>query len=196
MAVLHVYDFDGVLADSLDDLIYRLPALEEEEVVLAKLSNALSWDLDGMDQSSQRILLFQAAATILNIPIEPGPLLEHCRASAGMTPWFVLTARTGWHGTGRVRAFLEMHDLQPLEIFSVGRVRKNDQLLHLHEEFPNHRIVYFKDSRRHLSDASSLEIANIEVVPVDRKEAPQDAEALYAYTRDVMERAIGAISEG
>lgn len=166
---IHVFDFDGVISDKLEDDIYSLPPVEGEDALLDQLSDKLNIKCDGMDVRYRRHLLYQAALYELSIPILEGPAFSLAKKIASQRPSFFLTARAGWHATKRLRQFCESKELIPTEIFQVGRTKKNNQLLLITDEFPQAEVFFYEDSLSHLENAMEIGLDRLELIYVERK---------------------------
>lgn len=147
---IHVFDFDGVIIDPMENDIYSLPELPSEHADLEAARRVFGIRCEDMKLAYQRHLIFQAALFVNKRMSEPGPALDLFRNASRQGGAFVLTARSGWHATERVRQFMVESDIQPVETFHVGRVPKWLQLVHLLDEFPDKTIRYFEDSQDHV----------------------------------------------
>ncbi|MEM8839465.1 MAG: hypothetical protein AAGE89_15335, partial [Pseudomonadota bacterium] len=129
---VYVFDFDGVIASGIEDKIYRLAETPLEKERLKEAEKELGLKIAGMDFRYRRHLVFQelAARKGLEIPVGPGlPLAQWVSQNAR---FFILTARSGWAATERLRAFLVKHHLRPIDLYQVGRVLKDRQIKKIH----------------------------------------------------------------
>jgi hypothetical protein len=162
-----VLDFDGVLADSLDDDIYALSPLNDgtEIPLLARAAAKFKLKCPDLTAGYKRHLIYQEAAHALGIPIESGPFLrvaEYCDASGLI--WYIISARSGQAGVRRLYEFLETKRLFPTEIFNVGEhVTKIEQLKRISDGAPDSMIFFVDDSDRNIKEVADARIANVHV---------------------------------
>ena len=182
-----LFDFDGVLSSKTEDWIYRLPEDRSEAEALGRIASAWRMDLSGYDVPYQRHILYQAAAAELGLEIDQGP--AYLAALDGVdlgAKIFVLSARSGWHATQRMRDFLATSRITPVELYQVGRVSKDRQVALLLGTLPDHHVFLFEDAeeqilqiREALGDSSDgrLEVFLIqhEASDVDTDELRQSA---------------------
>lgn len=154
-----LYDFDGVLADGLEDAIYKLPEIDsEKEVLITAAKNfGISTRIYEKDIRYLRHLVFQEAAYRAQKPIKPGPLLEQAmEKSNDNIPIFIVTARSGPSAIRRMLDFLSSHGLVAQEIFCVGRVSKTSQISYVLKKLAVRHVYFFDDSGRHISNAKNM----------------------------------------
>ena len=151
-AAVYIFDFDGVISSRVEDDIYKLPPTADEIPLLLAAAKCFGIRCDGMEQRYQRHLLYQAAAWCLRLPIEPGPAFLQARDSGRYARLFILTARSGWHAVERLRNFISAAGINPVEIYSVGRVKKDRQVELICREFESRQVFYIEDSVAHLAD--------------------------------------------
>lgn len=161
---VYIFDFDGVVASRDDDDIYRLASIPDEVPLLSEAAKCFRIHCEGMEQRFQRHLLYQAAAWRLGLPIEPGPGFTQAMESGRRARLFILTARSGWHAVERLRTFVTSTGLNPIEIYNVGRVKKDRQVQLLCREFPSAQVFYVEDSAAHLADAAAISPGNLRLV--------------------------------
>lgn len=159
--MIHVFDFDGVLADACEDAIYRLPVTENEKVFLQQASNIYGFSQDH-DPAYTRHIAIQYRLLDLKIDIQPGPYFG--LATSINEPFYILTARSAPPAIIRVQDFLKCNELFPQEIFFVGRAGKTAQLKWICEH--HDYVTFYDDSINHIKDAESLELANLQTVHV------------------------------
>jgi hypothetical protein len=175
---VYIFDFDGVVASRNDDDIYKLSPTIEEIPLLSASAECFGIRCNGMEQRYQRHLLYQAAAWRLGLCIEPGPAFPQTLESGQRSQLFILTARSGWHAVERLRDFLDSSNIRPVEIYNVGRVKKDRQVQLICREFESKQIYYVEDSIAHLADAASIPVRNLNLVYVDPTLQPERA-AIY-----------------
>ncbi|MEO1039628.1 MAG: 5'-nucleotidase [Pseudomonadota bacterium] len=149
----HVYDFDGVLSDDVEEQVYRIEHIANEDAILRKLREQLHIRCEGLPNPYQRHLLFQEIQLRRHIPIKPGPALEWARKTQRDGRIFILTARSGYAAIARMHEFIQKYKLNPIEIFHVGRVEKSAQLKLLSAELQDGPIFFYEDNINHLKAA-------------------------------------------
>jgi hypothetical protein len=172
-AAVYIFDFDGVISSRMDDDIYKLAPTADEIPILLAAAECFGIRCDGMEQRYQRHLLYQAAAWCLRIPIEPGPAFLQAMDSGKHARLFILTARSGWHAVERLRNFVSAAGMSPIEIYNVGRVKKDRQVELICREFESGQVFYVEDSAAHLADAASIAFKNLSLVLVETTLQPE-----------------------
>lgn len=174
-----LFDFDGVIASGIEDAIYKLPTSDSELEKLHDLAQKFCMQIAEMEPRYQRHLLFQEAAKRIDLPIEPGPGMALAKWACGEARTFILTARSGWSATTRVREFIETHLKPPIELYQLGRTSKKLQVSLLCEEFPSSPVYYIEDSFAHLADASGLDFPNLGLAYCSQEISSDRAAGLY-----------------
>jgi hypothetical protein len=170
---VYVFDFDGVISSSFEDDIYRLPATEDEMNLIATAAKSFDIRCEGMEQRYQRHLIYQAAAWKLGIEIPAGLGLSAAKRAGEISRLFILTARSGWYATERMRKFLQANSVLPIEIYSVGRVKKDRQVELICREFSDAIVYFVEDSPAHLASVAKASLKNVNLVLLQQKVAPQ-----------------------
>lgn len=163
-----IFDFDGVLASPVEDLVYKLPEFPGERAALAEEAGHHGIVADVFDTRYLRHLVLQAVLEeIGELPTE-GPLLPLAREmSAARRPFFILTARSGRAAIARLMAFVAEHRLLPQEVFCVGRVAKGRQLSLIADTLRSDTpAVYFEDTVRHARNSRKQDALGVETVHV------------------------------
>jgi len=179
-----LFDFDGVLSSKIEDWIYRLPEDVTEAEALRGIASLWGINLVGYDVPYQRHILYQAAAAELGLKILKGPgygvALQGAELHAKI---FVLSARSGWHATQRMRAFLTAGSISPVELYQVGRVPKDRQVALLLNTLHDHHVFLFEDAEEQvaqiqeaLGDLSASD--RLEVFLIKHKASEVDVEKL------------------
>lgn len=156
---LLVFDFDGVLANRIENDVYDLPEIAGERKFLDSV--APKFDIPGPDFDTRylRHLVFQAAALRGQRDILPTEFLGLVHELQDKRePWFVLSARSGQAAVKRMYQFFDSNWLTPTEVFNVGRVSKISQIEYLLNVYRDRRIYYIDDSEYHISDIASREL--------------------------------------
>ena len=163
-----VFDFDGVVASPVEDLVYKLADSVDERPALAKIALRHGISPDIYDTHYLRHLVLQAVLADLRELPAPGPLFQLARQlSETQRPFFVLTARSGRAAISRLMAFLDYHRLVPQEVFCVGRVPKGRQLALVAGMAPKGRkVVYFEDTIRHARNSRKQDAPGVETVHI------------------------------
>lgn len=168
---VYVFDFDGVIIEHSEDVLYRIPDSGVERPKLEQLAKSLRIDASLYDTCYLRHLVLQGVLLRRKVSSPDGPLMNVAKA-LGRRPFFVLTARTGAGAVMRVSKTLRNNSLFPQEIFHVGQVSKTYQLQLLHERIQRRRIVFIDDNLGHCesADAAGLErLVTVRVVWPDDK---------------------------
>lgn len=176
---VYLFDFDGVIASGEEDGIYRLEERPGERDLLARLEHGLGLRTSDLEFRYRRHLLFQELALRDGLQILPGKGFTLAKWASDNARCFILTARSAWAATSRVRSFCEEHDLRPIDLYQVGRVHKDRQIARTLEEFPQRRVFYIEDSVAHLRQASTLMAENLVPVLCASEVQNFDVERLY-----------------
>jgi hypothetical protein len=171
-----VLDFDGVLTSPVEDLAYKLPERPDERRLLEREAQRHGIDTVIYDTPYLRHLVLQAALEALGELPDEGPLLQLARElTKARRPFFVLTARSGRAAITRMMTYLDHHQLEPQEIFCVGRVPKGRQLALVGATVPKgRRVVYFEDTVRHARNSSKQDVPGVVTVHVSWNPPPWD----------------------
>jgi GAF domain-containing protein len=161
---VYIFDFDGVISSRFEDDIYKLEPNEEEQELITIAAQRFGIRCDGMEQRYQRHLVYQAAAWKLNIEIEPGTALNLAKIASEKSRLFILTARSSWYAVERLRNFLKRHLIVPIEIYNVGRVKKDQQVGLICKEYQDRSVVFIDDSSSHLEHVAQLAENNLQLV--------------------------------
>ncbi len=137
---------------------------------------------EGMDVRYQRHLIFQEAAFRNGLEIVPGPGFSLAKWALENARAFVITARSGWSATARMREFLSANTHPPLELYQVKRTQKSLQISLLCDEFSSKNIFYIEDSPTHLVQAENLELPNLTTFFCKASICLREAESLYRRT--------------
>ncbi|MEM6577252.1 MAG: hypothetical protein AAF678_02055 [Pseudomonadota bacterium] len=176
---VYLFDFDGVIASGVEDKIYKLTERPSEQSVFAMLEDKFSLRIGAMDFRYRRHLLFQQLAAARGLSIRTGPGFELAKWASDHARFFVLTARSGWAATARLRNFLEFHHLTPIDLYQVGRVHKERQVARVVEEFLPTPVYYIEDSLAHLAQADKLDLKSLTPVFCPEVITLEDVETLY-----------------
>jgi hypothetical protein len=92
-----------------------------------------------------------------------------------------------------MRRFVDSSQIRPVEIFNVGRVRKDRQIELLCREFRHKETFYVEDSAAHLADAANIAAKNLKLVHVNSDLQPSRTETyVRAHFREVLTAAMAA----
>ena len=188
---VYIFDYDGVIASRVDDDIYKLTPTKDELMLLSTAAECFGIRCSGMEQRYQRHLLYQAAAWCLQLPIEPGPAFSEAKDSGQRAQLFILTARSGWHAVERLRKHISSAGIRPIEIYNVGRVKKDRQVELICREFQSKPVFYIEDSYAHLADAVAVAVDNLRLVGIESNLQPErDSIELRRHFTETVESAI------
>jgi hypothetical protein len=188
---VYIYDFDGVISSRFEDDIYRLAPADDEIDLLEAAARKFGIRCEGMEQRYQRHLLYQAAAWSLKLPIEPGPGFERAKQANDFSHLFVLTARSGWYAAQRMRDFLRERSIFPIEIYNVGRVKKDRQIELVCREYPTKMVYFVEDSAAHLTNVAALNLSNLALVLLEnRLDLQPKSVSLKEHFREVLKAAL------
>ena len=188
---VYVFDFDGVVSSTFEDDIYKLAPIAEETELLDRAAKRFKILCNGMEQQYQRHLIYQAAAWKLRMPIPAGPALASVKEASAHSRLFILSARSGWYATERLRVFLAKEEILPIEVYNIGRVKKDRQLELLCSEYRSRIVHFIEDSAAHLAQASVLPLSNLDLVFLKNTCKLQPEELLLRdHFRQTVEKAI------
>lgn len=170
---LFFFDFDGVIASQVEEKVFRLAVLDGEREALEKVARYYGIEPDLYPNTQYlRHLVFQGARG--GHRIEPHKeLLEFAQWIDD--PFFIVTARSGLYAVNRMMEFLAEHQLEPQEVFCLGRASKGHLLAELRRDWPGRPFVFFDDTRKNIDAALALndpDLTTVEVIwPTCTKEA-------------------------
>ena len=190
---IYAFDFDGVVSSSDDDDIYHLETWDGEQALLLDAARALKIRCTDMEMKYQRHLIYQACCLVLGSEIAPGIALSHIKRASEIGNVFVLTARSGWYAVERMRRFLNDIGVIPIEIFNVGRVKKDRQVDLLCREFSKSRVFYIEDNIAHLAAVSALGHENLDLVWAKRLNPKKSQDEMKKIVTSTIVRAISTI---
>lgn len=176
---VYLFDFDGVIVSGVEDAIYKLPGRPGEENSLLELAERMSIRLGGMETRYQRHLLFQEVAYRTGLAMERGPGFALAAWASANARTFILTARSGWAATARVRRFVEENLHPPIEIYQLGRTSKVLPISLLCAEFSGRPLYYIEDSPAHLANAGELAFDNLHLAHCTAPVPEARVDALY-----------------
>lgn len=176
---VYLFDFDGVIVSGEEDRIYRLAERPIEKARFREIEDALRLRTSDLEIRYRRHLLFQELALKANLKMLPGPGFGLAKWASNHARFFILTARSAWAATARVRQFLEDQGMRPIDLYQVGRVHKERQILQTLEEFPKRTVYYIEDSASHLKKAATLSSPNLKLVHCASRIQDADVERLY-----------------
>lgn len=165
MRNINVYDYDGVLADPIEDTVFRLEVNpnDTEFIALGRERYGITRLSDHVQRN--RHLILQEVLYERKICPTPGPTFMNLNGD----PFYVLTARSGPGAVARVSQFFEAHNHRPEELFFVGPMSKDHLLIDLCEKFSDRQLTFYDDSHHHIEAAQALGFENLNVVWIDNK---------------------------
>lgn len=149
---LFFFDFDGVLIEQTEEKLYQLDEAVDERAKLEELARGVGIE-PSIFSSTQylRHLVFQA---LYEGPSRATPITQFALGLAD--PYFIITARSGRHAQKRMLSFVEDQQLVPQEIFCLGRSSKGEHLRHMLRAFPQHHLIFFDDTAKHIEAAEAV----------------------------------------
>lgn len=173
---LFFFDFDGVLASQVEEKVFRLDEIDGEREALE--STALYYGIEPSLYPNTRYLrhlVFQGARG--GHQIEPHKeMLDFAQWIDD--PFFIITARSGLYAVNRMMEFLTEHELEPQEVFCLGRASKGHLLAELRSDWPGRPFVFFDDSKSNIDSAMALNDPLLTVVEVIWPTCTKEAERL------------------
>lgn len=177
------FDFDGVIASQTEEKVFRLPVACGERELLEDSARHFGID-HRIYPSTQylRHLVFQEMAKDRRI-VPHKPVVDFIISlQQEGSPFFVVTARSGFAAVQRMTGFLWSKMIEPQEVFCLGRSSKAQLLAELRTDWPDRPFVFFDDVKRHLDATKALNDPNMHIV-----EMQWDDDLSYAeYLRDAM----------
>lgn len=149
---LFFFDFDGVLIEQTEEKLYQLEETDGERTKLEELARSVGIEPSIFGSTQYlRHLVFQA---MWEGPSNPTPITTF--AMFLTDPYFIITARSGRHAQKRMLNFLDHYELEPQEIFCLGRSSKGEHLRHMLKAFPDHYLIFFDDTPKHIEAAEAV----------------------------------------
>lgn len=173
------FDFDGVLADQVEEKVFRLEGSNAEHGHLEMLAR-----MHGIDHTLYpntrylRHLLHQTQA--YGYPVKPHlEAVDFARElSMQQKPYFIVTARSGFYAVRRMISFCKRFYLYPQEVFCLGRSSKALLLAELRKDWPERPFIFFEDSEYHIEAAKALGDPNLTIVQIEWPTCSLSAEEL------------------
>lgn len=176
---LFFFDFDGVLASQDEEKLFRLSGSELERSELEALAELMGLN-HSLYPSTEKLrhILFQAQA--MNTPVTPHEqVLSFIRDIEDMGhPYFIITARSALWAVHRMMAFIENHNLSPVEVFCLGRSSKATLLHELRQEWPDRPFIFFEDLEHNIEAALALNDPLLKVIEIVWDPCTKEAQAL------------------
>jgi hypothetical protein len=175
------FDFDGVLIEQCDEKVYRLPEGGDERDRLSRLAESYGID-SSLYRSTQylRHLTYQAAARERPVPDDRFmSLIDELHDN--YDPYFVITARSGLYAVDRAMQFI-MQQLDPQEVFFLGRSSKAALLDRMSAEWPERDVIFFDDTFCHIDETLRLGNPRIKPYLVLHDECQNNARRLVSST--------------
>jgi hypothetical protein len=198
---IYVFDYDGVVIGPEENDVYDLREEDSENEFLRDARKHFGIACAGMNPKYQRHLVYQAALLKNGRASEPGPAWNAFRQACAAAQAFILTARSGWHATERVRQFLDQHKTYAVEIFQLGDVPKYLQIQHLLDGSPNREVHYLEDNWKHIeevvdyfSEKGKDFEGRLKIFHVKRVEPEKDKPALWRIYMQEVETAVADAS--
>lgn len=178
---MDIFDFDGVLADPVEEALFQLELTNDSFKLIKRMSLRHKLDLSQESHKSAHYICMQAALWDMCHPIKPGPMLGKACSSPR---YHILTARSDRFAVMRMQEFIEdnMDEGQaPLKIMHVDHLPKGQMLKMLLDRHPNTRYSFYDDRQKHIDSARELKDSRLDVFHVDNdmESAYQEASTLY-----------------
>lgn len=182
MTHVNIYDFDGVLAEPLEEALFTMPSTPVDSEFVTKVCDNMGLDLSCESPLSQRYICIQAVLEYINWPINPGPLFDRIEG-----PFHVMTARCDRFAVARVHQFLEEHALQPIKVMHMDHLAKGKLLDVILERHPENTYSFYDDNLKHIESAMKLQNERLSVFHVDNNMQPFYTRAFKLYTNTILE---------
>ena len=183
MPHVNIFDFDGVLADPLEEGLFNLPLGYKSQRLVEAVTRELGLDLRGESAKSAHYICMQAVLWQSCIPIETGPMFEKVYEG----PYHILTARSDRFAVTRLHEFLidplpqERH--LPVKIMHVDHLPKGQVLEMLLDRHPENTYTFYDDREKHIQSARELKNPRLDIFHVDNDMAPVYERASTFYER-------------
>lgn len=166
MPNVNIFDFDGVLADPIEEGLFQLDITPDSISFMQKMVQRHCLDLSQETLKSAHYICMQAAMLDAGIPIKPGPLMRKTLEGR----YHILTARSDRFAVARMQLFIEdnMEDCdRPIKIMHVDHLPKGQMLQMILDRHPNTRYTFFDDREKHVRSARELRNPRLDVFHVD-----------------------------
>ena len=186
LKIMNLYDFDGVLADPLEEALFQMPTTEHDAEFIRVVSRDLNLDLSQESLTSQRYICIQAIMWAHEMPILPGKVVpqdEH--------PFYILTARSDIYAVRRMHEFItESYWKEPIKTQHLDHLPKGIAIELLLQRHPDTHFRFFDDNPRHIQSAQLLRSDRLEIFHVDNQLASRYEEAQSFYRNAILELAL------
>ena len=184
--IMNLYDFDGVLADSLEEALFQMPATKHDSEFIETVSSDFDLDLSQESITSQRYICIQATLWSCGYPVRAGKIApdpEH--------PFYILTARSDIYATRRMHEFIDAHLWpEPVKVMNLDHLPKGIAIELLLQRHPDTHFRFYDDNPRHIQSAQLLRSDRLEIFHVDNQLASRYEEAQSFYRNTILELAL------
>jgi hypothetical protein len=162
---INIFDFDGVLADPLEEGLFNLPITSDGERLIEKMSQRHKMDLSGESLKSAHYISMQAALWDSCVPIMSGPKIDETKAA----PYYILTARSDRFAVARMQEFIQAlpDPYRPIKIMHVDHLPKGQMLKMMLDRHPDNTYSFYDDRAKHIDSALALCSPRLDVFHVD-----------------------------
>ena len=186
MAHVNIFDFDGVLADPLEEGLFNLELTGRATDLIHKMSVRHGLNLKGESLKSAHYIAMQAALWDACVPITPGPMFD--RIAEG--PYHILTARSDRFAVARVQEFISTNlpdRHRPIKIMHVDHLPKGQMLKMMLDRHPDNTYSFYDDRVKHIQSALELHDPRLDVFHVDNdmEDAYERASTFYQTILDL-----------
>jgi len=182
--IVDVFDFDGVVAEPLEEALFTMPATIHDPEFIRVMCDWLGIDLRSESAASARYICLQGALKLMEFQINPGPLFW----KVGVNPFHIMTARCDRFAVARVHQFIGEKGLKPIKIMHTDHLPKGQMLKVMLERHPDTHFNFYDDNPRHIESAKILNNPRLSVFKVDNDMEPFYTLAHKLYHSQILER--------
>lgn len=186
LKIMNLYDFDGVLADPLEEALFQMPTTEHDAEFIRAVSDQFNLDLSQESLTSQRYICIQATLWADNILVKKGEV-----SPQDGYPYYILTARSDIYATRRMHEFIDAFLWpEPVKVMNLDHLPKGVAIELLLQRHPDTHFRFFDDNPRHIQSAQLLRSDRLEIFHVDNQLASRYEEAQSFYRNTILELAL------
>lgn len=181
MPTINLFDFDGVIADPIEEGLFKMPQTPHDVEFMSKMCRRHDLDLSQETFESARYICMQAAMYDACIPTKPGPCFEMLAEGT----YYIITARSDRFAVRRMHDFLdECAPRLPIKTLHLDHQAKGAAIKVLLDRHPSTRYRFFDDREKHVTSARMLCNSRLDVFHVDNdiRGIYEEAESFYRTT--------------